>query len=273
MRHALAVGVWKDRLTFLESLSAAATVSLKMKDLTFPFETAIAPTPIALVSVQNLIERIGMSVCAQNVMWKEETGSYIGETTIRMLSELKCKYAIVGHSERRLVFNETDEVVGRKARDCINAGIKPIVCIGDSANDREQSRTWQVMDRQLRALFQAEFRPGPSDFSLAYEPVWAISTWRTAEPLPEGSVINDYHREIRNLIAKLRGSELAETLSILYGGSVNPSNGSRYMRQENVDGVLIGGASKEPASLIQTFLACKQGLEERNTRVTAENAE
>jgi triosephosphate isomerase len=263
MRNLLVVGVWKDRLTYKESIQAATRVANEFKGLRLPFAAAIAPTPIALVAVKELIEPVGLLACAQNVMWAETTGSYIGETTLAMLRELDCKYVIVGHSERRIVFRETNEIVGRKARDCISSHIRPIVCIGDSADDRANSKTWDVIEAQLRALFDGAVVASPSEILIAYEPVWAISTWRTAEPLPSGALIDDLHRRIRNLISTLVGQAFADAISILYGGSVNSTNGREYLKEPNIDGALVGGASKEPKSLIETFRACQQGVDSR----------
>lgn len=258
-RRILAIGVWKDRLTYSESVQEAESLLAGQASLKLPFECGVAPSPIAYHAVKARLDEAGLITCAQNIMWHEPAGSYIGEVTTRMLADLGIRFSIVGHSERRLTFGETDEVVRGKFRTCVDADIFPVVCIGDTAEQRAQGSSWKHLETQIGAVLRDPLPPVTS-FALAYEPVWAISTWRNAEPLPTGIVVNEIHLNLRRVVENLIGSQYASELSILYGGSVNPANGFDYLVQPNVDGALIGGASKTAESLLATFRACSEGF-------------
>ena len=259
-RNIICVGVWKDRLTYNQSVAAATKVVEAASADKFPFECGIAPSPFSHVATMKILQEKGFHTVAQNVMWHEDTGSYIGEVTVPMLQEQGTKYVILGHSERRLTFGETDEIIGKKFATCVSAELFPIVCIGDTAEDRKTGNSWNKLSHQIAAFFDTQPDLNPTTFALAYEPVWAISTWRNDEPLPNGAIVEDIQTKIRTLISEKTDPEFAESLSILYGGSVNPDNGVDYLSQPNVDGALIGGASKTPESYLATLEACKQGI-------------
>jgi triosephosphate isomerase len=253
------IGVWKNRLTYNESIAASKQLASQFEKEKYPFICGVAPTPIALAAVKSTLDQCGLVTCAQNVMWLEEKGTYIGETTIPMLSELDISYVILGHSERRTTFEEGNELISRKAIDCISKGLVPIVCVGDTAEERAGGQTWNAIERQVQALLESDSITKANDLILAYEPMWAISTWRTDEPLPTGEIIAEIQADIRQLVEKIRGKDFATDVKILYGGSVNPKNGQDYMLRKDVDGALIGGASLTPESLIGTFDACLEG--------------
>lgn len=259
-RKILCVGVWKDQLTFNQSVAAARHIAELTNASAYPFECGIAPSPFAYVATRDIISQHGFETVAQNIMWHEDSGSYIGETTAPMLKEQGCKYVIVGHSERRLMFAETDEIVARKFKTCLDADLFPIICIGDTSEDRAANLSWDKLERQISAFLDGTHKLSPHKFAIAYEPVWAISTWRNKEPLPSGSTVEAIQAQLRSLVAQKTNADFAQTVSILYGGSVNSENGREYLLQPNVDGALIGGASKSPTSYVATLDACKEGL-------------
>jgi triosephosphate isomerase len=184
-----------------------------------------------------------IAIAAQNMHWQPE-GAFTGEISARMLIDAGCTAVIIGHSERRQLFGETDESVHRKTKAALAAGLTPIVCVGETLDERESNTTEKVLSRQMQvglaALTAAEF----SRILLAYEPVWAIGTGRTATP----ELAADAHRHLRALAAAQFGSESASALRILYGGSVKPDNIKGLMAHEEIDGALVGGASLDPKS-------------------------
>lgn len=203
----------------------------------------IAPPYTALSVAHEEARGSAISIAAQNVHGSPE-GAFTGEICAAMLVEVGCTGVIVGHSERRQYFNETDQSVHIKAKAALQAGLRPIVCVGELLADREANHTRDVLKRQfeggLAALTPAEF----SRILIAYEPVWAIGTGRTATP----ELAAEVHRYIRGLAAAQFTSEQASALRILYGGSVKPDNIKGLMAQEEIDGALVGGASLDPQS-------------------------
>jgi triosephosphate isomerase len=184
-----------------------------------------------------------IAISAQNMYWERE-GAYTGEISVGMLVEAGCKYVIIGHSERRQHFGETDEKVNRKTQTALLAGLTPIVCVGETLPERETGIMADVLRKQFEggfaALTEAEF----SRIVIAYEPVWAIGTGRTATP----EIAEDAHRFIRELAKAKFGAEQAAGVRILYGGSVKPDNIKGLMAQPDIDGGLVGGASLDPKS-------------------------
>jgi triosephosphate isomerase (TIM) len=207
-------------------------------------EIVIAPPFTSLTTAVESARGSAISIAAQNCDWHAE-GAFTGEISTRMIVDTGCRGVIIGHSERRQYFGETDESVNRKVKAALEAGLTPIVCIGESLAEREANLTQAVLKRQfedgLAALTGAEF----SRILLAYEPVWAIGTGRTATP----EVASDAHRFIRELADARFTSERASALRILYGGSVKPYNIRGLMVQVEIDGALVGGASLDPQSL------------------------
>jgi triosephosphate isomerase len=264
MNQKLMVAVWKEKLNYSQSVQSAEKILAMTKDSNWPFEIGLAPNPFSYVGVASVLKSSNIKLCSQNVLWHPESGSYIGETTTDMLREVGCNYAIVGHSERRLYFSETNEMIANRALAAIKVGIKPIICVGDTGDDREAGRSNSVITSQLRAFF--DLIPSTvleNDFLIAYEPVWAISTWRTDRPLPPGTEVQALHVHIRELIAGLKGETFAKNICLLYGGSVAPENAEDYMAQEDVDGALVGGASKTPESYVGTLIAARNGCAKR----------
>jgi len=263
-RQKLVVGVWKDKLTYRESVTAARQLAGDVPKEIWPFAVGIAPSPFSYVAVREAVVGSGIRTCAQNMLWHTESGSYIGEVTPRMLLESGCEYAIAGHSERRIVFSESDEVVAAKADTAISNGIVPIVCIGESPEEKEAGITSDVLRRQVESLKSGISAPvHANQIVIAYEPVWAISTWRTDATLPEGEAIQRYHEMIRDILSEAFGQEAGEGMSILYGGSVDSENVADYLRQPDVDGALVGAASAAPDSFLATLRSARSGIEQR----------
>jgi len=206
-------------------------------------DIVVAPPFTALTAAVESASGSSISIAAQNLYWEKE-GAFTGEVSARMLVDAGCRSVIIGHSERRQFFGETDASVHRKIKAALEAGLTPIVCVGEHLAEREADLTKAVLERQcdggLAALTLAEF----SRILIAYEPVWAIGTGRTATP----EIAADAHRHIRKLIAALFTPEQASALRILYGGSVKPENIKGLMAQDEIDGALVGGASLDPKS-------------------------
>lgn len=183
---------------------------------------------------------------AQN-LYHEKQGAFTGEVSPSMVKDCGCTFALIGHSERRHIFQETDADVNKKVRAALDAGLEPMVCVGELLDEREKGETAKVLDRQIReglAGFSAE------DFAritIAYEPVWAIGTGKVATP----EMADEAHKIIRNILTETAGEAVAGTMPVLYGGSVKPDNIEGLYKMENIDGVLVGGASLESASFLK----------------------
>ena len=184
-----------------------------------------------------------VSIGGQNMHWEKE-GAFTGETSSGMLLAVGCTHVIIGHSERRQYFGETDDTVNLKAKAALEAGLIPIVCVGEVLEEREAGLTEDVLRRQCLRAFNAISGKKAHKLVVAYEPVWAIGTGKTATP----QMAADAHALIRNEASKAFGDEMAANLRILYGGSVKPENVKALMAQEEIDGALVGGASLDPKS-------------------------
>lgn len=201
-------------------------------------EIGIAPTFVCLESVGKALKNTNIKLCAQNAFY-EKKGAYTGEISPSMLKDLDVQYVIIGHSERRKYFHETDEIINRKIKACIDEGLKVIFCIGETIEERQSNKTFDVLRRQIEKGLETV---NSSDaLVLAYEPVWAIGTGVVASE----TQIEEAHAFIRSKLKEIY-SEKADTVRILYGGSVTPENIYAIMNIENVDGVLVGGASLDP---------------------------
>jgi triosephosphate isomerase (TIM) len=206
-------------------------------------DIVVAPPFTALATAVEAAHGTSVIIAAQDAHWERE-GAFTGEVSMRMIAEAGCRGVIIGHSERRQFFGETDESVHRKVKAALEAGLQPIVCVGESLREREENLTQAVLQREfeggLAALTSADF----SRILMAYEPIWAIGTGRTATP----EMAADAHRHLRELAASRFTPERASALRILYGGSVKPDNIRGLMAQVEIDGALVGGASLDPQS-------------------------
>lgn len=241
-RLPLMVGNWKMNANHLEAIQMVQKLSYRLESEDYDrVEAVVAPPFTALRSVQIVIEqdhmRIGLG--AQDVHWESE-GAFTGEVSAPMLAKLAARHVIVGHSERRQMFGESDETVSRKARAVLGAGMQPIVCVGETLEEREAGEAESVVKAQVKgSLARVEDIGG---LAIAYEPVWAIGTGRTA--LPEDAAV--MAETIRETVKGLANSEVAELVRILYGGSVNAGNVKDFMAKRHIDGALVGGASLDP---------------------------
>ena len=258
----MVVAVWKEKLTYSQSIEETRCLLKLTSEKNWVFDVCLAPNPVAIVGVSELVHGSEIKICSQNILWHSESGSYIGETTTDMLKEIGVKYTIVGHSERRLHFHETNEMVAKRAIASIEKGIVPIVCIGDTAKDRSEGRSEKIVMDQIESFIDiVPSNIQPNQFIIAYEPVWAISTWRNEQSLPDGKEVQVIHSQLREMLRKIRGEEFSQSVSILYGGSVAPENARDYMMQIDVDGALVGGASKTAISFFNTLTEAQKGFD------------
>lgn len=201
-------------------------------------DVGFAPPASALAPAVDFLLGSDILLGAQNVHW-EKSGAYTGELSCEMLDEIGCDFAIVGHSERRQYFGETDETVGRRAAAAVGAGIVPVICVGELLEERDAGDEFDVVTRQLNAAFEALTQDEALKTVVAYEPVWAIGTGRTAS----AAQAQEMHAHVRGVLAKAYGEEISQQIRILYGGSVKPENVAEIMGGSDVDGALVGGAS------------------------------
>jgi len=203
----------------------------------------ICPSATSLETVVAAVKGSGIEVGGQNMHWAEE-GAFTGETSALMLKAVGATYVIIGHSERRQYFGETDEMVNLKIHAAVKHDLTPIICIGETLEEREANKTEEILLRQCQIAFKGVVPEHAESFIVAYEPVWAIGTGRTATPEMAGLA----HFHIRSQVARLLGRKTADSMRILYGGSVKPDNTPAICNQPEIDGALVGGASLDPVS-------------------------
>jgi len=206
-------------------------------------EIAVCPPFVNVPAAVEAAKGSNIAVGAQNMYWEKE-GAFTGEISTGMLLAVGCTHVIIGHSERRQYFGETDDTVNLKLKAALEAGLVPIVCVGEVLEEREAGLTEDVLRRQCLRAFHAISGKKAAKLVIAYEPVWAIGTGRTATP----QLASEAHQVIRSEAGKALGEELAENLRILYGGSVKPENAKALMSEAEIDGALVGGASLDPKS-------------------------
>jgi triosephosphate isomerase len=244
MRVPIIAGNWKMHKTIAESIEFVNRIKPFIDSA--EVEVVLCTPYTSLMSVKKMIEGTHLKLAAQNMHW-EEQGAYTGEISPLMLKEIGIDYCIIGHSEQRQYFNETDETVNKKIHAAIKHGIQPIVCVGETAEQRESGKTNEVIRRQvIKALKNIEI------FQLvnivwAYEPIWAIGTGQTATPQQANEVIH----YIRERIKELYHEQVSEEIRIQYGGSVKASNIAAIMEQKDIDGALVGGASLKDEEFIK----------------------
>jgi triosephosphate isomerase len=232
-------GNWKMNLTLAESLELAGKVVEAGSEVRSS-DVVLIPPFTALSAVAGAIAGSEVALGAQDLFW-EDKGAFTGEVSGPMLKDAGCAYVLVGHSERRQVFGETDETVRRKVRAALKAGLKPIVCVGEVLGEREAGRTMERIDAQLAGGLGGFSRDEIERMVFAYEPVWAIGTGQTASPAQAEEV----HAHIRGRLEESYGKATASCAIILYGGSVKPANSNPLFKEKNIDGFLVGGASLE----------------------------
>jgi triosephosphate isomerase len=241
-RKPIIAGNWKMNKTTAEARDLATKLAPLVsgaKDR----EIVLAPAFTALQTVAEAIKGTNMSLAAQNLHW-EEKGAFTGEISAEMLLDLGCKYVIIGHSERRQIFGETDEGVNRKVKQALKKGLLPIMCVGETLAEREAGKLNEIINRQVTGGLKDVSVDDMKKIVIAYEPVWAIGTGKTATP----EQAQEVHALIRQKVKALYNAEIGEGLRIQYGGSVTPDNVSALMAKPDIDGALVGGASLKPES-------------------------
>ena len=239
MRKFIIAGNWKMFKTRGEAINFMLQVADKVPSSDLVDTVVCTQAPI----LRDCVKRQGdnLKVGAQNVHEKD-SGAYTGETSAVLLQELGVTYVIIGHSERRGMFNETDESVNAKIKQALVYSLKPIICVGESLEIREAGTTKEFVSNQVKKALDGISKEDAEELVFAYEPIWAIGTGKTATP----EIAEETCKDIRTTIAEIYGDEVAQKVRIQYGGSVNPGNVEELLKQEDIDGALIGGASLDP---------------------------
>jgi len=246
VRTPLIAGNWKMNLNFDQSVALVKAIAIGIKGLS-GVEVLVAPPFTNLFVVRQAIGDSNILLAAQNMHW-EKDGAFTGEVSAQMLIEAGCSHVILGHSERRSIFKERDEMINFKVKAAVSAGLKPIVCVGETLEERENGWTFDVIRNQLNGSLKhfVEEKNLPASVILAYEPVWAIGTGRTATP----EQAQEVHGFIRNWMKETFDNDSSDRTRILYGGSVKPDNIKALMSNPDIDGALVGGASLKPDSFM-----------------------
>ena len=245
MRRLLIAGNWKMHNNIPESLDLVRKILYGVQNITV-LDILVCPPFTALKSVYDLIKGSNIKLVAQNVHW-EMKGAFTGEISPLMLKDVGCEYVIIGHSERREYFKETDDIINKKIFAALKVGLKPIVCIGEKLEERESGVTEKVLEQQITEGLKGLSNEDMENITIAYEPVWAIGTGKTATP----EIANTTQSFIRNKIKEIFNENIAEKIRILYGGSVKADNAKALLEQEHIDGALVGGASLDAENFIK----------------------
>ena len=256
MRKLFVAGNWKMNLNRSESLALATGLVRELGSVR-EVDLAVCPPFVYLEAVGGAIAGSTLKLAGQNLYF-QPPGAFTGEVAGAMLTDVGCTYVIIGHSERRHILQETDELVSRKVRAALGCGLRPILCVGELLEEREAGRTEAVVRRQLEAGLSEVPAAQLGRVTIAYEPVWAIGTGRNATPKQAA----DVHAFIREVIARLYDKGVAQSLIIQYGGSVKADNAGELLGQEEVDGALVGGASLKVESfvgIVRAGVAAKRG--------------
>ncbi len=245
MRRACVAGNWKMHKTIQESTDLVVEL-IPGLDSIKNVDSVICPPFTALALVSNLVKDSKIDLGAQNLFW-EEQGAYTGEISPGMVAEI-AEYVILGHSERRAYFQDTDDAVNKKVLAALKAGLKPILCVGETLEENEAGKTGEVVKRQLVEALKEVNAEELGQMMVAYEPVWAIGTGKAATAEGANQVIKNH---VRDVLASLYSRAAADQVRILYGGSVKPANAKEYFQQPDIDGALVGGASLKADAFIQ----------------------
>ena len=249
-RRKFVCGNWKMHKTADEAVQLVRELRDKLADA--PAQMAVAPPFTALAAVKQALEGSRIELFAQNCHF-EKQGAFTGEVSAAMLRDAGCHGVILGHSERRQYFFETDELIAKKLRAALGEGLHPIVCVGETLQEREAAQTWAVVSRQIRSALAGLDAASLQQITLAYEPVWAIGTGRNAT----SAQAQEVHGQIRGLLRELGGDAAASAIRIQYGGSVKPDNAKELLSQPDVDGALVGGASLKAADFVAIVSAAR----------------
>ena len=237
MRRYLIAGNWKMNMTESEGVAFVTELSTNIKNSN-DVDVLVIPPFTALSQISNILKNTNIKLGAQNVN-ENEKGAYTGEISADMLLDLKIEYVVIGHSERRTIYKESDELINKKVLYSLKKGLKVILCIGELLSEREANRTNDVVNTQIVEGLKNVSKEDMKNIVIAYEPVWAIGTGKVATP----EQAEEVHAFIRNKISQLYDKNISDSLIIQYGGSVNDSNVDGLMGKQNIDGALVGGAS------------------------------
>ncbi|OGC07554.1 triose-phosphate isomerase [candidate division WOR-1 bacterium RIFOXYA2_FULL_36_21] len=233
MRRPIIAGNWKLNKTIVEAIDLASKIKASVGNVS-DVEIVVCPAFVAIDAVSQTLTDSTIGVGAQDMYWKD-SGAFTGEVSAPMIRGAGASYVIIGHSERRQYFGETDETVNKKLMTALSHGLVPIVCIGETLEERESDKTFDVIKTQIKGALKDISESDLEKIIIAYEPVWAIGTGKTATP--------EQAQEVHAFIRKHLPSTISKKIRILYGGSVNPSNIKELMKKEDIDGGLIGGAA------------------------------
>jgi len=246
MRTKVIAGNWKMNKNLNESVTLVSEIKNGLTSLNCSSEIIICPPYTSLETVNSLIKNTAINLGAQNMHF-EDSGAFTGEISADMLKSVGCNYVILGHSERRKIFLETDEVINEKINKALDEKLKVIFCIGETLTERESKITFKVLEEQIVNGLNNISDEKVVNLTVAYEPVWAIGTGKTASP----EQAQEVHEFIRKLIAKLYSNNISQDMKILYGGSVKPGNAASLLSQADIDGALIGGACLKADSFLE----------------------
>jgi len=245
MRKPVIAGNWKMHNTISEALDLVRGVKSQVEGIT-DVEIIVSPVYTALASVAAELKGSNINVASQNIFW-EEKGAFTGEIAPNMITDAGCSHAIIGHSERRQYFGETDETVNKRVKASLAAGLIPILCVGETLEERDAGNTIAVVETQIKGGLVDISAEDMAKIIVAYEPVWAIGTGKTATP----DMAEDVHKQIRSIVAEISDAAIADGTRILYGGSVKPENVDELMAQPDIDGALVGGAALKADSFVR----------------------
>ncbi len=251
MRIPVIAGNWKMNKTIVESVALVKELKDFVRGVD-GVEIVVCPPFTSLWVVKEIINGTDIHLGAQNMHW-ETKGAFTGEISLLMLKDVGCEYVILGHSERREHFKETSEEVAKKTKAAFSTNLIPIVCVGENLEERESSKTKSVIEQEIKALFSEIDSTLAGRIIIAYEPIWAIGTGKSASSEDANLII----KFIRELFSSEYGSKVAERIRILYGGSVNPKNINEFMNESDIDGALVGGTSLYALSFSQIVRATK----------------
>lgn len=246
MRRPLIVGNWKMHKLLADAVNTALELKSLVANVTH-CDIAIAPVFVHLKTLAERLEGSNVKIAAQNCSTETKHSAHTGEVAADMLKDVGVSYVIIGHSERRQYYGETNEMINKKTKAALAAGLKAIVCVGETLSEREEGSLFKVVEEQLKLGLEGLTKNDMERIIIAYEPVWAIGTGQTATP----DQAQQMHKFIRKCLTETHGKEVAENVRVLYGGSVKPENIKDLMREPDIDGALVGGASLEAVTFAQ----------------------
>jgi triosephosphate isomerase (TIM) len=246
MKNLFIIGNWKMNLTLDEAKNLAKKLCYGISNLSNVVDVGVCPSFVYLKDIYEIVQDSKIIVGAQN-MYLEKSGAFTGEVSGSMLKDVGCTHVIIGHSERRTIFQETNSMINSKIKTAFFYELNPILCVGEKLEERESGKTEEVVGLQLSEGLYALTSEQAIGLTIAYEPVWAIGTGKTATP----ELANEVHSFIRKTVENGYGDDVARSIRILYGGSVNSKNAKELLSQSGIDGALVGGASLDSESFLE----------------------